>query len=709
MAVSVRIDSTGARCTELGPSVYDLCLSEEGALTLGYQVNGKRRSKASFQNLGAMSAWLRAKGVYDIDVDALNLKLYYDGAGNVLNLDDTSKAAYYIAPSCSHSDFELCGRSGAAWTLLDVGTFSMCKDCLWRRISAKGTSFHAKKARYLEYHTALGEVTKNTSAATYVFEQFSDNRWVLCRRESNTWVRITDGNKKKCMMSMQSHVQQYLLAQAAAEATTVKRTRRAPHRISEECYDGNKRLVGKVPTPETRYSIRLMSHKRYRIVCRESDVGQFHLLTDREFDNEDQAYAYFMLLVGAASLEFMDAKQQVVDFEEAVYCKRHLDDGTVEIHKNDGNAWERITSGEEDAMEEWHTPESETFFDDILAPCSGEQALYKEYVAQPGVLHQLYKKTASGWKSIRRGSPSDITQYKSMLHDTAMQALEARKSQPAVETSGREDVPEFVSKPSQATTSLVAQRTPIEESLWKDIKDTTWLFKESVADHILTLAQRNRYIGVSPVFDTRLYDSANQPIYIADMDFDKREQKHNRIRLQQLRIFKALHEVQAVCPSVRELPLPIQMAHDPSNYLWDPTSRILPITLHTMEHILEDNNNRLPEVFAGASRTALMEFLRNEILIGEARALRDPFFALPCYSARDDSVSMLLPVHSPLLSERNKVVAALILGKGARGYTVKTLLDGAQAVRSVSLFCDPRNTWLKECYEDVRRSLDAEV
>lgn len=730
MAVNLWIDAKGRKCSPLDPFVYELSLGDDGALSTRYRIAGKKLSNVSFKNLRQMASWIGSRHPIKLDVEALNFKLYYDAAGKPMN--NVTNAKFSIVPLHTIADFALSVLKADRWEQIEYGTFLTCMNRLDRcvRTGAYEPAAPAPNPipRFAEYRNHMGEVVPSMGDCFFRFDQYSDNKWVLSYKEGPDWKKVADGTKKRCLEIMRAETKRYKaqLAQEAQQPTPPaissdkRRTRNAPTTVSEECYDSEKRQIGSTPTSATRYSIRYMSNKLYRIVCREGSTGPFHLLTKTEFVDSDAAYAYFMLAAGAESLEFSNARHQTVEFDSAVFCNRHMPGGLVEVHKFDGNAWEKLAEGTAAEMRDWHEPESETFYDNLFAKCGLDKAEYKEYIAQPGILHHLYKKEADGWKSIKRGSPSDITQYKSMLRDLALQSLESERSKanevkdtPAAKPDAGTQPASTVTKDTAKTAnkfpswSPSGRRPAIEDVLWNEIKNTTWLFKEDVAAYIDIMTRRNRHIGQSPVYDTRLYDSMNQPIYIADMDFNNDRIDPGYVNIGQLRIFKALYEVQAVFPHIQTLPAPIQLSQDPADYLWDPTSKILPITLHTIEHILTDRETRLPKEFDGVQQAVLMEYLSDEVSKGEARAMRDPFFALPCYSREDDVVSMMLPIHSPMLTSKHKIVAALILRKGARGYQVRTLLTGAMAVKSVSLFCDPRNTWLRECYEDAQRSVDS--
>lgn len=391
----------------------------------------------------------------------------------------------------------------------------------------------------------------------------------------------------------------------------------------------------------------------------------------------------------------------------------------MEIHKWDGYSWNIIAVDLEINLRNFYEKNPQVFYNGRMLVCPKNEARYKESVVRAGLVHELYVQEEGVWALVKSGTPDEIMQLKSAVFEeqqsalslvgtavTRMKAAQVETPKPAAPVEEpkkpaasatpvlESSKPAPVEKPKPVTTGKIV---PVDEVVWSKIKDVTWLRKEDVIGYLYQCAIRNRSVGRLPVFDSRLHDLAQQPIYIMDMGWDAREKSRDYIESSTLKVCCSLTDVQRIRPEIKELPPPIQWSDDVSRYFWDPTTKMAPIDMNALNHILDEHRERFPEELHAKSNRALVEIILKAAVEGAAMACRDSHYALPTYFGRHDDIGMMLPIYVPLIFDE-KPVAALVVRKWATGYRVSSILKIDDAIRSASLFCNPRNTWLKECY-----------
>lgn len=300
-----------------------------------------------------------------------------------------------------------------------------------------------------------------------------------------------------------------------------------------------------------------------------------------------------------------------------------------------------------------------TYRNDEGKSCDADEASYAVVEKIPGTLQRVYKEETL----VTVGTPRDVEDF-----FEKQQVVKALTSLPV------------------ADGKLQGQ---LINTIWNLCKNTTHIKRENLADSVLIMCNHNRYIKGGPVFNTLLYDDLYQPIYIVDRGYGK----DARANLSELRMVRSLSEAQAMCSDIKELPQYFRWSSNPADMVWNPSIPLQPVTQHQMEHICVDNITRLPDELQNLDTPVLMQAIKQEVEKGVKIAACDARYALPIYSADLHRVSMVLPVHIPLLYG-NRIVACAILDKSELGYRLVTLITVGMAKISVATLTDITNTWL---------------
>lgn len=200
------------------------------------------------------------------------------------------------------------------------------------------------------------------------------------------------------------------------------------------------------------------------------------------------------------------------------------------------------------------------------------------------------------------------------------------------------------------------------------------------------------------IINTRLTDTMGQPIYILDYEAELGDTVNNTLRRARLisslaEAIKYLKDDGKVC-NCTELPQPIQWAESPKEYLWDWTLPINSIHKKSLDHVLKDRISRIPAEYHKYSLEVLTRHVRNGLMAGKEQADRDFSYALPMYSAKYDSIGMLLPWHINT-SKDELPEAVFILYKDWQGYHLGTVATPQMVHEDIRIFLNPENTWLR--------------
>lgn len=488
--------------------------------------------------------------------------------------------------------------------------------------------------------------------------------------------------------------------------------------VQEWYYDSDYNAEGDIKTTSSRYKIHfLVTWQCWAASSRGSSKGRFTRMTDIRFKNVNDALGWIKLYVGATSLEFLNGKRLPCSYTLATLCRRTDEDGVVVSFRRKGYDWLQFLDGTEEDVTLFADNYTVFHYTEVGKECNVEDAAYREFVETPNLFHRFLARKNSSWSIIKCGTPDEISAFRAKVFasnaipakevDVAAQSnLPTAKAEPA-------DVPEVEVVPSNV---LAGEKQPIIQpcdnassvhvphasvkKTWELVKDSTWLRGGDLMGYLIMCVSRNRVAGDSPIFNTRLCDKINQPVYGYDLDYKFRKGKGDSyVDFTRVSFSATLHDYQRFVPGVTEAPEPVQFFTDISKCVWDPTKPLLPLTQHTLEHICVDRIKRFPKELQLANPVHLITAVKDSLLHEVERAKRDIFYALPAYSKEHEELSMLLPIYIPLLFG-NKVVVTLVLSATTQGYRLCTVLDTGRAVRSVSVFRDPRTTWLKECYND---------
>lgn len=331
---------------------------------------------------------------------------------------------------------------------------------------------------------------------------------------------------------------------------------------------------------------------------------------------------------------------------------------------------------------------------------------------EAGVYKITRRGTRGPWKSLGQGSLSDVNRiYLEIIQKESSipapkkpiyvaadveEALVPVAAEIAVVTET--ETPEVkdlaVTEDAGTATPIAYAPRGIVASVLSRIKDHTDLTERELSDYLWTCLERNRMSDKKCVVHTRLHDKFGQPIYIT-----AHERGDNEIScLQNSRIVDTIASVKYYEPACTDavMPSPIQWSYSVSDYVWDPTLPVAPITDFSYDHMVRGRSGRIRDDIPHMSEEELLYAIKTSLAIGVERAAVDCTYAIPTYSRKRNSVNMLLPLYIPQYSLKEPV-AAILLFKGHLGYTPATILTCRMAYLSAVAFRDPANTWLKEC------------
>lgn len=228
--------------------------------------------------------------------------------------------------------------------------------------------------------------------------------------------------------------------------------------------------------------------------------------------------------------------------------------------------------------------------------------------------------------------------------------------------------------------------------IYERLADKSKFTQEDLGAYLTTCVIRNRRIHKNPIINTRLFDRINQPIFIYDYGY---ERSTNNINLDNIWIIESLEQAKSMCKEVEidSLPEPLQWSSNPYDYIWNPLISISPISKLTYD-IIQSQFNKLHENLRDKDISVIMHEIRHSCEEGERIAKTDIAFALPFYNIEHDSVSMMLPLKSKILSGE-KVLNAMLFDKSL-GYSLYGIITVEEALKSVRLFRNPSNTWLMQ-------------
>lgn len=323
------------------------------------------------------------------------------------------------------------------------------------------------------------------------------------------------------------------------------------------------------------------------------------------------------------------------------------------------------------------------YLDSKFRVCSSSDAVYTKIVKLNGVLERLY----SGDTLVCQGTPADIKAY--MEKERSAQEVSLLKPAPTPEPI-TEPVP--VEVPVCQTGKFYPV---IVEKVWSLISETTHLEKDDLRDYLFLAMWRNRACKSGPVFNSRLTDMLGQDIYLADTSYnDNGVYEGLRMSPEDLYIVMYLEDAKKYAPGLKYMPAPLQWASNVTDYVWNPTIPLHPLNAGNIQHICVERKDRLPEELQSLPPTVLIQAIKQSVEEGARKACTDMSYALPCYSREHDSVGMMLPVRVPILYG-DRVICVALLAKSQLSYNLCTIITNDMARKSVQLFTDVRNTWLK--------------
>lgn len=287
----------------------------------------------------------------------------------------------------------------------------------------------------------------------------------------------------------------------------------------------------------------------------------------------------------------------------------------------------------------------------------------------------LYRKEGTIWVQIAEGTPEQINKRLKQANND---------------------------KPEEATTSGQTIQPPampscnITKVVWERVKDTFGFSMDDLNDYLYICICRNRAAKGPAIINTRLVDILNQPVYILDSGHTST----GSIAWKEIHLVDTITQAAGLYPglTMTHMPEPLQWSINTADYFWNPTIPVSPISSRAVEHICVERKDRLPEALQTVSPQALTSAIQESLRVGEAKAKIDAGYALPTYSRKHDAVSMMLPLHVGVLYG-DQPIAALVLNKTVTGYYLATIVTLRMAVRSVRLFRNPENTWLKGVHD----------
>lgn len=266
--------------------------------------------------------------------------------------------------------------------------------------------------------------------------------------------------------------------------------------------------------------------------------------------------------------------------------------------------------------------------------------------------------------------------------------LEIETLQPSLE---KPQLPEICGAQQPAVTEVRNPIPHVVETILPRVKDTCGMGADDLSSYLYMCMCRNRKLKNGPIINTRLMDMMHQPIYIVDKLYPDEQPSIDRCVA--VCTLDAANE-HSNGHLITEFPAPLKFYNSADDLVWNPTMPLLPIMPEVVDHILKDNQQRLPEALQSASPSVAMEVIQNSLNAGVTKACMDYSYALPSYSSTSDAVGLMLPLYVPLLYGEEPV-GALMVTTTLRGYRLATMLTLEQARRSVRAFRDPKYTWLK--------------
>ncbi len=730
MSVFVRLDKAGAVTIEPSEAVYNISWSDSGVLSVRYDVDGSNIAR-NFETLNELNSFMRSFNGLSIDPEKAGL-IYY------LSKNAKRSAMRYEAGFAVHplpEAFRVFAINGTKPKQLFTGSFIDCKLEARKFARMQGTRGGRMSMQSI-YRNAAGAVIPDERGAMYRLDQYSNSRWKLYNVGEGVPGLVHDGAYEECQRLMFIDIERHRKASPPSIPAPVAesqcldmpeepgiegqhKTRNRAKSVQAFYYADNLQCLEEYSL-RAKYKVHLTDKGVWRVSKRDKNSGRFSWIEQLTFSDQDAALAYLYLYVGSVYVEFYDKDWKSCRFDTALYCRRlRNDDSMMEIQKFDGVSWNVIATGTPDSLVSFRDESPEAFYDGALQPCEAGEATYKELTVTYGILCKFFELRDGSWVHIRTGTPEEIRAFRESLRaqfvvkeakaehgpEVSQGSSEKGMYNDAVahgEETSKSERFEGELRPKKSDTRTESKQDLVElpnqlRPIWDKVKSYTWIRKGDFAPYLAMCAARNRSLGKTPVFNSKLHDVLNQSIYVFDRGFKKSCKED--IKMSDLVFCFSLPQVQRLCPEITELPTPIQFAQDLAQYLWDPTIPIYPINQHTLEHICVDRITRFPKELQNTNPATLMTAIRQSLYEEVEHARRDPFYALPCYSREYDEVTMLLPIRIPLLFG-DKVIATLVLGREQTGYRVGTVLNLNQSCKSVALFRDPRTTWLKECYEN---------
>lgn len=247
-----------------------------------------------------------------------------------------------------------------------------------------------------------------------------------------------------------------------------------------------------------------------------------------------------------------------------------------------------------------------------------------------------------------------------------------------------------------ATSSLNSSNTSsnVISKVMKKLGENSEFSTKSLENYIVACVLRNRRIQKTPIINIRLIDRLGQSIYVYDYGYKR---KSDNIDINKIWVVDSLEQAKKFCIDedieIESLPDPLQWSDNPYDYIWNPLIKVSPLSADMLDLIYKQSD--LNEILRDKDIQSVISEIRKSCLEGELMARTDISYALPYYNIRQDSVSMMLPLRSRILSG-DKVLNAMVFNKNLLGYSLYGIISVEDARESVRLFRDVSMTWLKE-------------
>lgn len=314
-----------------------------------------------------------------------------------------------------------------------------------------------------------------------------------------------------------------------------------------------------------------------------------------------------------------------------------------------------------------------------------DDALYKVVALTPGVMSVVYKRTGGMWEMLLKDAPNKVQEFVSRIPcksaSNVKSASEAKSEKSDANSEAR-----------KSTTPTALCDWPVVKLAYARVKDTAGMEPSELGGYLNLCISRNRKVNGPRIINTRLADVFGQPLYILDL-----QEKNEVCRLQHAKIVDTLAQARGFDPTLTltEMPREIQWTTNYSDYVWNSTIPVAPLTTSVMDHICERREERLPAELRDAPVAVLAEAIMNSVREGAQCAARDISYALPQYSLANDDVTLLLPLRVGLITG-GKPVAAMVFAKQLTGYNLRTIVTLDMARRSVRMLRPLKGTWLEE-------------